>query len=518
MSEKTRSEYSFLNIVSGIGGYFLNLLVGFVCRMVFARVLSAEHLGVGGLFNDILGVLALAELGIGSAIGFALYEPLAKGNMTKVATLVNFYKKCYLTIGLVVVSIGLGLMPFLDFIIKDKPDIDENIYVLYLIYLANASLTYFFSYRTSLIIAAQKSYVITIVSNITAFIQNILQIVSLLLWGNFILYLLIKVVGVLVSDIFSFRLAKKLYPDAFIKNPPPMDKQEKSTLIRNVRALAISRIGGVLVNSTDNIIITYFSSLASAGLKGNYTFITSNIGALLVTVFNGLTASIGNHNALESKENKLAMFKSINLANFWLYAWSAIGFFVVSSDFVSVFFGPEYTLPLEIPAILAINYYMYGMQNAVWAYYNTSGLFRHGRYMTWITAVVNLVVSIILGKFFGLFGVLLATAIARGCTSTWYSPYAVFKYVFELPFRIYLKRYIGYFIILVGTGALCLFICSFINFSAIVNFFLKFIVCCIVPNLVFFLFYGRSEEFRTLKGFAIGSINKVLKKLKIKRT
>lgn len=514
MAQKTRSDYTLLNMVSGLGGYVVTFVLGLVCRMAFTRVFSAEYLGINGLFGNVLGMLSLAELGIGSAIIYALYAPLAKKDNAKIATFVNFYGKCYRVIAIVVLAVGLALIPFLNLIIKEKPDIEENYYVIYLIMLFNSVSGYFFAYRSSLLVAAQKNYLVTLVSNIVIIVQNFVQIGVIFIFENYIVYMLIASVCGMTTNIISSEIAKREYPCIKEKHPAPLEKEEKRSLIKNVRALTINKIGGLLVNSTDNIITTFFDGLVTTGLASNYTLLSTSINSLLNIVFNSINASVGNHNALEDKEHRLALFKSINLANFWIYGWAAIGIFVVSGDVVSVMFGAEYILPFEIPLIIAVNFYMVGMQNAVWTYYNTQGLFYHGRYVSVITAVINIAASIALGRIWGLFGILLATAISRLFTNTWYSPYAVFKYGFKMSSKPYFIRYVLYALLLAATGAGCFFICSFISFTPIVNMIVKFVICCIVPNVVFLLCFGRSKEFETLKGFVLAAAGKIKKLIK----
>ena len=515
MAKKTRSDYTMLNIVSGLGGYVVTFVLGLVCRMAFTRVFSADYLGINGLFGNVLSMLSLAELGIGSAIVYALYAPLAKNDNGKIATLVKFYGKCYRVIAFVVLAVGLALIPFLDLIIKEKPNIDENYYVIYLIMLFNSVSGYFFAYRSSLLVAAQKNYLVTLVSNIVIIVQNAVQIGVIFLFKNYIVYMLIASVCGMVTNIISSEIAKRQYPCIKEKKPAPLEKEEKLSLIRNVRALTINKVGGILVNSTDNIITTFFDGLATTGLASNYTLLSTSINSLLNIVFNSLNASVGNHNALEDKEHRISLFKSINLANFWMFGWAAIGMFVVSGDVVSVMFGEEYILPFEIPLIIAVNFYMVSMQNAVWTYYHTQGLFRHGRYITLFTAAINIVASILLGKIWGLFGILLATAISRMLTNTWYSPYAVFKYGFGTSAKPYFLRYILYLVVLAFTGGLCWFLCSFIDISPIINMIVKFVICCIVPNLIFFLLFFKTKEFGMLKMFvakAFGKIKKLIKR------
>lgn len=511
MGKKSRTEYSVLNIITGLGGYALNTVLGLVCRMVFTRTLSAEYLGVSGLFTNILSMLSLAELGIGSAIVYALYKPLAVDDKEKVASLVKFYGQCYRVIGVVVAVIGVALMPFLHLLI-DEPNIQENIYLLYGLYLFNAASTYFFSYRASLLMAAQQNYIVTGVNYIITVAQSVLQIIWLFATHHYIGYLIIQCVCVFIYNIVVSYIAQKEYPYIAEKNIKPLDKDEKGALVRNIRALVIWKLCGLLVNSTDNIIITFFNGLATVGLASNYTLLSGTLNSLLNQLFNGITASVGNLNAVESKEKKIAMFNIINLANFWLFGWASIGIFVVSTDIVRLLFGSSYVLPLSIPFVIALNFYMVGMQNAVWTYKNTMGLFRQGRYLLIVTAAINLVCSIWLGKMWGLFGILFATAISRALTNTWYDPYAVFKYGLEEKVSIYFKKYGQYALILLLAGAICYGICALIHISALVDVILKFVICCVVPNLVFFLCFHKKEEFQYFRDLTYRVFRRIFKK------
>ena len=248
------------------------------------------------------------------------------------------------------------------------------------------------------------------------------------------------------------------------------------------------------------------------GLASNYTLLSGTLNTLLNQLFNGITASVGNLNAVESKEKKLAMFNIINLANFWLFGWAAIGIFVVSTDIVELMFGSAYVLPNSIPFVIALNFYMVGMQGAVWTYKNTMGLFRQGRYLLIVTAAINLGCSIWLGKIWGLFGILFATGISRAVTNTWYDPYAVFKYGLKEKTSIYFKKYMQYAVILTITGAACYLICARIHLSVLANVVTKFIMCCIVPNLIFFLCLRKKEEFQ----YFINLLRRVMRKVFVK--
>lgn len=512
MRQRSRTENSILNIVTGLGGYVINTLLGLICRMVFTRTLAEDYLGISGLFTNILSMLSLAELGIGSAITYALYKPLAVNDRPKIATLVKFYGQCYKVIGVVVGIVGLCVMPFLNLVIREQPNISESLYLIYGLFLFNTASTYFFSYRSALLAAAQQNYLVTGLNYIVTIIQSAIQMILLLLTHNYLLYLLVQTAGGLTYNVIISKVAVKRFPFIADKNIAPLEKEERKGLIANVRALTIWKISGLLVNQTDNIIITYFNGLATTGFASNYTLLSGTLNTLLNQVFNGIGASVGNHNALETKEHKLQLFSAINLANFWLFGWATIGIFLVSSDLVALLFGEKYVLEQSIPFVIALNFYMVGMQNAVWTYGNTMGLFRQGRYLLFLTAAINLVCSIWLGKLWGLFGILIATAISRALTNTWYDPYKVFKYGFQEPPIQYFKKYFAYALILMVCGAICYFLCNLCRFTLVVNVLLKCVICSVIPNALFWLLFHGRPEFVYLENTARRLINRMLRK------
>ena len=292
----------------------------------------------------------------------------------------------------------------------------------------------------------------------------------------------------------------------------PLEKNEKRSLIRNIRALVIWKISGMLVNSTDNIIITYFNGLITVGLASNYTLLSETLSSFLGLFFGSLTASIGNLNAIESKQKRMTMFNNINFANFWLFGWAAIGVFAVSSDLVGLFFGKDYVLPRLIPFVIALNFYMVGIQNAVWSFQNAMGLFRQGRYLQFLTAGFNLAFSILLGKIWGLFGILIATAISRLLTNTWFDPYKVFHFGFQESVIPYYLTRLRYLAILVLTGGLCCFVSGLVDGSFLFNSIYRFLVCSIIPNSVFYLLFRNTPEFQYFRNLVVSLWGRVFNK------
>lgn len=499
MEKKSRTEYSILNIFTGVGGYIFNVIFSLVNRMIFVRCLSADYLGVNGLFSNILSMLTLAELGIGGAVVYALYKPLAEEDYDKVATLMKLYSKAYRIIGFVVAGCGLCLLPFLNLIITEKPNIQENIYLLYLISLFNTAITYFFSYKSSLLIAAQRNYIVVSVSYIITFLQYIVQGVLLFTTHNYLLYVLAQTFFSLTYNIVISVIATKNFPIIKSKNVKPLPKDEKKSLFSNVRDLLIYKISSILVNSTDNILITFFKGLASTGIVSNYTLISSTINSLLSQIFNGLTASIGNHNALGSDEEKYEMFSFCNLMNFWLFGWASIGFVFCSQDVVNLVFGEDYVLPINIPIIIAINFYMVGMMNAVWTYKHTLGLFRYGRSIQFFTGIINIVLSVLIGNYLGVFGILLATTFSRLFTSVWYDPYAVFKHGFNKSPMKYYFTYVFYILVMLLISLICCAVFYFIHCHILLQCIIKIILCSVIFNLVFCIIFHKKREYKKFR-------------------
>lgn len=511
MQNRSRTEYSILNILTGMGGYFLNTVLGFVCRMVFVQCLSADYLGVNGLFTNILSMLSLAELGVGSAIGYALYKPLAQNDEEKIASLMKLYGKAYRTIGLLIGLVGLALMPFLDLIIQEPPAIRESLYLLYTLNLFNTAGTYFFSYRTSLLIASQRNYIVGGVSYLIAIIQSVLQMVYLLAFRDYLGYLLIQTAGTFLYNVIVSRIAVRHFPCIRRSDAKPLPKDEQRTLFANIRDLMIYKVSGLLVNSTDNILITFFSGLATTGVASNYTLLVNTLNSLLAQLFNGLTASIGNHNASESVEKRYEMFRFLNMMNFWLFGWAALGIFFCSGDLVELCFGAKYVLPMEIPLIMAVNFFTVGMMNAVWTYKHTLGLFRHGRFLQILTGVLNITFSVLLGTWFGLFGILLATVFSRACTSLWFDPYAVYRHGFGKSPMEYLTLYLRYLAILLVAAVLCKLSFLMVGGSLLPRTLAKIVLCSLVTNLVFLAAFWRTSEFAKLKGILDQILNKLLR-------
>lgn len=509
---RSRTEYSLLNIATGVGGYAISVILSLINRMVFTRCLPAAYLGISGLFSNVLAMLSLAELGVGGAISYALYKPLAENDEEKIASLMKVFGTAYRTVGTVMAAAGLCVMPFLHLVVGEQPDIQESIHLIFLIYLANSAGSYFFTYRSMLLVAAQKNYLVTGLNYLIQCVQAVVQAVFLFLTRNYMGYLVIQLSFYMLNYVWISRIAVKEYPYIAKKDIIPLPVEERKKIFRDMRDLMAYKVSGVLVNGTDNIIITFFDGLVMTGLASNYSLLVNTLSTLLNQVFNGLGSSIGNLNAIESKEKRFFMLKVTNLLNFWLFSWGAMGIVFVSGDLVSLLFGGEYVLPVGIPLVLALNFYTVGMQNSMWTFKHTMGLFRYGRFTQMWTAALNLVFSVILGKNWGLFGILFATFLARLFTNLWYDPYVIYKHAFGKKPLQYLGKYLQYLLVLGIDAAICMPFIGKFCFSPVATVIAKAITVSVISNIVFIVVFHRTAEFAYLRQLT-GKVTGILRRL-----
>lgn len=496
-----RTKNSIINILVTTIGQVFAILINLLNRRVFITVLGIELLGINGLFSNIFTLLSLAELGVGIAIVYSLYKPINDNDFIKIRGLLNYYKSIYVKVGVFIFIIGLLILPFLDFVIKDSAGI-KNLNVIYLIFLINTTVSYLFSYKRSVLIADQKNYIIMIYHYTLFFLSSVIQIVVLLLFGNFLLYLVISILSRLLENLTITRYVNIKYPHLKNVKDSRLSILDRRMLNKNIKALAYHKFGAVIVNSTDNIVISKFVGLQWVGLYSNYVIITSALVTILSQVFGSVTASIGNLNITESNKKNMEVFNNIFLANFWIYGFSAITFYILSSDFISIWIGDQYLMANSIVFVLALNFFLNGTRKTTLIFKDAKGLFWADRYKPLAEGILNLVFSILLVQKIGFIGVFIGTILSNLLTTMWIEPYVLFKYGFQKSVIEYFTKYLKYFAITSIAFIITLYLVSFVEFNVYINLFIKLAVCIISINAVFALSMYRSNEFKHIKSLA----------------
>lgn len=495
--ENSRLKNSALNFASGFLGRVLAILLNFVVRTIFIYCLNEAYLSVNGLYSNILTVLSLAELGFGSAMVYRMYAPVAVKDYQKAAALLQFYKKIYIIIGVVIFFLGLCVIPFMDYIIKDKPDI-SGLTLYYILFLVNTSISYWFSsYKASVLYADQKEYIKTNVQNTMAILQSGLQIVLLLLFRKYLLYLLIQLAGNIFLNLYVAHLVDKRYPEIQTYQGASLSAEERVQIRKDTEALVLSRFGHVALNGTDNIIISAVVGVLWVGRLSNYTLICDSVTSVLCQITAAITGSLGNFFATEDKHAGYALFKKVEFLNFWLYGFSLIALVTLLDPFVQIWAGERFVLGLPISVAIAINFFVAGYMNTLWVFRSTIGLFKQGKFRPILVAILNIILSIFLGKLWGVFGVLFATFLSRAAISLWYDPLILHRYGFEVSCKPFFARYFRRVLLLTAILIVMLAIRYVVLSSAttVLRFAVMTMFTAIVPNAIFWLAYHRCEEY-----------------------
>ncbi|WP_369900597.1 lipopolysaccharide biosynthesis protein [Bacillus manliponensis] len=510
-----RTKNSLKNMFHGTLGQFISIGMGFLVRTAFIYTLGIEYLGIDGLFTSILMMLSLANLGFDTAMIYSLYKPLAENDYYKVQALMNLYRKAYQLIGLIVLVIGLLILPFLSYFMNGEEKID-NITVIYLLFLLNSVTSYYFTYKQSIIIADQRNHIISKIHTSFMVISNITQIILLLITKNYIMVLLSQVIIRIIENIYIANRVNKLYPYMRERSNAVLSLDERKSFFKNLYALFLYRISGVVINGTDNVVISKFSSLTLVGVYANYLLIINTVNTFISYLFYSITASIGNLHVTESKEKKYSIFCVLHFVNFWIYGLCSIFLWNLINPFLTVWLGESYVFDKYIVFVLVLNFYTSGMQNAATTFRETTGLFIKGKYNPIIASIINIVVSIVLAKQIGVAGVLLGTIISRLCTYFWYDPYIIFKSIFNKPVKIYFLKYALYMVLVFISAILTDLLGSALKADIWINMLIRIGLCLIIPNMIFWIVFRRAEEtdyvFNTLKNALNESVLKLLVK------
>jgi len=492
----SRTKNSIKNVKYGIIIQLLLILINFISRTIFIKILGSDYLGINGLYTNILTVLSLAELGFGNAIIYSMYKPLASSDNKKLSALMNFYKRIYNIVILIIFIAGILIVPFLQYLINTNLDINL-LRIYYVLFLLNTVSSYIYAYKFTILQADQKIYIIKLYHFWTVVLQFVLQTIFLIATKNYIIYLIIQILCTLANNIGLNIKINKMYKD--INNEKEvLTKTEKKEIYSNVASTFIQKTSGIIVSNTDNILISILVGTVWVGYYSNYFLIISAITSIITILFNSISASIGNLTTEANSNKQCTILSNMTFIAFWICGVCSLCCYYLFNDFIYLWLGKEFVLSEIIVLVIVINFYSTGILNPIWTFRDATGLFKDTKYASLLLAVINLILSIILGKVWGLFGILVATVIARMITTFWFTPYMLYKKKFNMSSNKYFFKQFIYILSIVITYLIILPINKSIEVNNYVMFFIKAFIEFVVINIIFLIMYCKTKDFKDI--------------------
>lgn len=502
----SRTAASVKNAAAGLAYRMAVSVLKLVVKMVFVRHLSEALYGVSGLFGNVLGLLALADLGVDTAVTFALYRPLAEKNHEQIAAVMAFLKKAYRVIALSVLGLGLILVPFLPSLVKGEGV--DHLRLYYLVYLGNMVMEYLFSYRRTLARASQEAWRLAPFQTLFDALIASGQIAVLLLfykhpWCYFV-FLLIQSAGLLAQNLVINRVLDRVYP-VLKANAPPLPAQEKQSIFKNIRALLFHKVGSVVVAGTDNLIISAMIDLVLVGHYANYASLIATVTGVVYVITGNATASFGNLLAGKDEEKRLPVFREWMVACSFLYGVCSAFFITLFRPFITLAYGEKFLLsPGVVVLIVAANFYLLGLSSSLDVVKAAAGLYDPDKWAPIVQSVLNLAVSIVLAWRIGLAGVFIGTLVSVMVPLT-VKPFVLYRHLFGGKPRRYFLCFLSEAALTAGVAALCWFLCGLLEpENLLLNLLWRLLITLLTAPTLFIAAHCPFAPFRALVQRALG--------------
>lgn len=507
----SRLDNTIRNIKVSYIAQFASMLMGFLSRTVFIYALGMNYLGVSGLFTNVLGVLSLAEMGIGTAMNYTLYKPMAENDTDKIKVLMTFYKRIYRMVAFVIALLGLALIPFLKYLVNDPGNVG-NIYVYYLIFLFNSVISYFVTYQFCLVNAEQKTYINTLFNTAFSVTTSIVQITCMLIFHSFILYLLIGMASGIIQKVILYFYFKKRYPFLKEKVAEKLPEAELNDIKKNVGGLIWHKLGDVAIHQTDNIIVATLMNVYKVGIVDNYNLIINYLQTFVISLFSNVVPSLGNMVAVEKKEECFKIYKIYDFVDLWIYGFCSIALLCLFQPFISLWIGPDKVIDELSLFLICLNFYFGGRRVSFQNYKAVYGIFYDDKYVVVVSAIINLVLSVVCGMKIGLPGVYVGTVVA-GLYQTVRRPMIAYERITGDKTIHYFRDYAKHFcIVLIPAVSLYLFSKVIFVELTTLRFICMMFMVTVFANLWFWMVYRKTEEYKYMKNVLGTKMLRLLKK------
>lgn len=406
-----RIKNSIINVLISMLAQSTTVILGFITQKIFIGILGTEILGINGLFSNVISMLAIAELGMGTAVIYNLYKPIAEKNEKKIRQLMNFYKSCYRIVATTIVILGLAIMPFISFFVGEV-NTSYNIYIIYIVFLLDTVISYLFAYKRSILYADQKNYIINIIHVLYLILTNVSQIIVLQTTQNYIVYLAIRTIMRLLENVLINIITIRKYPYIKEKEKENLDKKEKTTFYKGLKGLVLHKVSWIVIGGTDNLVISGCVGINWVGIYSNYLLITNTIEQFVAQMFSSITGSVGNLLAKETKEKAYEVYKRADIFQFVICSTATVEIFCASEAFIKIWLGDsKFLLPTITVFCISIAFFLSAIRRNICVFKDAAGIFYEDRIFALIATIINIIFSIVLAIFIGINGVIIGTII-----------------------------------------------------------------------------------------------------------
>lgn len=513
MAKHSREFNSIRNFTVALVNQFLVLLLGLVSKNIFLKTLGTTYLGLNGLFSNIL-LLSFAEFGIGSVMVYSLYSPLARDDKGEISTTYHFFKKIYRILSVVVLFLGLIGIWFIPFVVNIKDGIKVgSIPTYYILFLIGIVISNIYMYKSHMILADQKNYVLSLFNIIIENGTTIIQIIILVWTKNYYLYLVSFVGKNIVYAIATSVKVNKLYP--FLKDQDfreCVDEDKKKSIYKKISDVFGYRVARLFITGTDNILISIISGTVWVGYYSNYDLIVLGVTGLVSTFYDGISASVGDLMVREKVEDQYGMFETIQLLNIWITGFTVTSLYILFQDFITLWLGEAYVVDFKIVILIIINYFLICNRKPIIIFREAAGMFNKIKNAMFIAVLLNIVVSVALGYHIGLMGILIGTIIASLTTYYWYEPMILIKDNFSMSIKPFMKLQLENIVYALFSILITSVSVMWITEVTLFTFFMKMVICLIVPNTFYFIVLKREERFKGV----LEIVARFYKKLRLK--
>lgn len=496
MAGTERINNTSRNLTVGILSKFCLLIPSIIARTLFIRILGAEYIGVSSLYTNILSFLNLADLGFGSVLTYELYRPLRDHDEQAIVALTAFFKRVYTVVILVVFGVGLALIPFLDYIIDSPLDV-ASLRIYYVLYLINSVASYFVVYRTMVIIADQKRYISTTVEIVCKIVMYICQSIYLVVTRDFLGYLCIQVLFTILNNVVLNQVAIRQYPylRTLTRDGPRISEEQVTRIWLNVRAMFVSRISNTVLASTDSILISVMFSTLLVGYYSNYNELIIYINSIIYIITTSVEASVGNLNAGHDNTASYDVFRKMNLIMRFINTFCVTEFICIIQDFIVIWIGAQFVQGWDLVLAIMVTFYLQNAMNDISTFRQTMGLFDVVRKAYPFMAVINVILSIVLGEVIGVAGVILATGLSRLLTVFWYEGMVVYRKL-DHTMCEYVRMQIVAAVMTIVISAIAYVMCCAIPYHNLLGIGIKAVLSAAIVMVAYWLMYRQSEDWK----------------------